>query len=110
MPRSQITGPIPLSFSQESFDWVIENKNDSLIYLGYRPATTFDLHQRYYGEGKSLNIKAKIILFISFTFVNLNSSSDSSVNIILNIHFRPENHKLSGNASSILIPFMKEEI
>lgn len=23
VPRSQITGPIPLSFSQENFDWVI---------------------------------------------------------------------------------------
>lgn len=26
IPRSQVTGPIPLSFSQENYDWVIENK------------------------------------------------------------------------------------
>lgn len=49
VPRSQITGPIPLSFSNEMYDLVVESKRDALIYLGYRATTTFELHQKYYG-------------------------------------------------------------
>jgi hypothetical protein len=41
IPRSQITGPIPLSFSSYVNDEVIEKKAKSLIYLGYRAKHSF---------------------------------------------------------------------
>ena len=41
IPRSQITGPIPLSFSHAISDSLLQAKVKSFLYLGYRPRHSF---------------------------------------------------------------------
>lgn len=53
MPRSQITGPIPLAYAHPDLDDLIEANIGPMIYLGYRPTNTFDVHKQFYGEGKN---------------------------------------------------------
>jgi hypothetical protein len=65
IPRSQITGPIPLSFNSYINDEVIETKMKSMIYLGYRPQHTFELHERYYEKGIFLFELRQKISFLS---------------------------------------------
>ena len=48
MPRSQITGPIPLAYAHPDLDDLIEANLNPMIYLGYRPANTFDIHKQFY--------------------------------------------------------------
>jgi len=66
IPRSQITGPIPLSFTSFINDEFIEMKMKIMIYLGYRPQHTFELHEKYYDKGKFLFIIGQKYPFYQF--------------------------------------------
>ena len=54
MPRSQITGPIPLAFAHPDMDDLLSEHIDpnSIIYFGYRPTNTFDIHKNFYEKGE----------------------------------------------------------
>jgi hypothetical protein len=41
LPRSQITGPIPLSFTHYLSDSLFQSKAKSFMYLGYRACHSF---------------------------------------------------------------------
>lgn len=48
VPRTQIAGPIPLTFENGPADATIENTlqncPNNVIYLGWRPSNTFEVH------------------------------------------------------------------
>jgi hypothetical protein len=52
VPKAQITGPIPISFSHPDMDDLLLEHIDSksLIYLGYRPTNSFDIHRKFYNS------------------------------------------------------------
>ena len=53
MPRAQITGPIPIAFAHPDMDDLLSEHIDSssVIYNGYRPTNTFEIHKSFYGNG-----------------------------------------------------------
>lgn len=55
VPKTQIAGPIPLSFQNPAIDSMLETtlqySLSSVLYLGWRPANTFEVHERYCGGG-----------------------------------------------------------
>lgn len=55
VPKAQITGPIPISFSHPDMDDLLLEHIDSksLIYLGYRPTNSFDIHRKFYNSAQN---------------------------------------------------------
>jgi hypothetical protein len=50
VPRTQIAGPIPLAFQNGVLDLVLDREGlANVIYLGWRPANTFELHEKFCG-------------------------------------------------------------
>lgn len=52
MPRAQISGPIPLAYAHPDMDDLINENLGSMLYLGYRPTNSFDIHKCFYDSGK----------------------------------------------------------
>jgi hypothetical protein len=111
IPRSQIAGPIPLSFSSYINDEVIEKKMRSMIYLGYRPKHSFELHERYYEKGSNDKMQAKDTPSISFIFASLSFWNVSSKNTIASMNLVDAgSRKQSDRLLSRSILTTKEEI
>lgn len=57
VPKTQIAGPIPLTFQNSTVDSMLETTLQyslgSVIYLGWRPNNTFQVHEAYCEAGKN---------------------------------------------------------
>ncbi|KAL4481481.1 hypothetical protein ABPG74_007570 [Tetrahymena malaccensis] len=58
--------PIPLSFDDENLDYIIEKllktQRYTVLYLGFRPKTSYDIHREFSGKPNSYNFKYGNIL------------------------------------------------
>jgi hypothetical protein len=56
VPRTQIAGPIPLTFQNYAIDSMIETtlqySPTGVLYLGWRPSNTFEVHEKYCESNK----------------------------------------------------------
>lgn len=55
IPKNILSGPIPIRFSQPFLEEYLKDnlKIESLIYVGYRPLNSFELHKKFYGNGEN---------------------------------------------------------